>query len=180
MIMKLRQCFALTMLAAFPVQAVAAKADACMTREEARGFAIFLMPDAVVALRDKCKVALPSSAYLNMPSASERFRPESDRRWPMAKRAFAKMSGGEPLDALIGEDATRKVVTGAIVAGITKDMKPRSCAGANQMLEALAPLPIENVDMLLDSFFLLGLGNDKKGGLRVCADSGEMTAKGSN
>jgi hypothetical protein len=162
--------FAGLMLAILPIQASAADADACMTRAEARGLAIFILPDAISTMRDKCRTTLPSSAYLNTTEASERFRTEANRRWPMAKIAFAKLSGGTPIESLIGEEASRKLLTGAITTGLAKDVKPKSCAGVDRMLQALSPLPVENMDMLLDSFFLLGLGNERKGSFKVCAD----------
>jgi hypothetical protein len=168
--MTMNSRFAALMLAMLPIQASAAEADACMTRAEARGLAIFILPDAISTMRDKCRTTLPSSAYLNTTEASERFRAEANLRWPMAKIAFAKLSGGTPIESLIGEEASRKLLTGAITTGLAKDVKPKSCAGVDRMLEALSPLPVENIDMLLDSFFLLGLGNERKGSFKVCSD----------
>jgi hypothetical protein len=173
MMMKLPPRLVALMLTLLPIQASAAQTDACMTREEARGFAIFILPDVVATMRDKCRATLPTNAYLSSNAASERFRADADRRWPMAKRAFTKMSGHTPVVDLIGEEASRKLLTGAIIAGIIKDVKPKSCAGVDRMLQALSPLPVENMDMLLDSFFLLGLGNDRKSGLKVCADGAD-------
>jgi hypothetical protein len=167
------------MLVALPVEAVAATADTCLTRDEAKGLGLFILPDVIVALRDKCRAALPANAYLNGAESSERFRSESMRRWPQARNAFEKMGGGgTPMLDILGDDAVRKLLSGTITAGIAKDVKPKSCAGADKMLSALAPLPVSNFDMLIDSFFLLGLGgkDEKAGGFKICPENSNVRA----
>ena len=168
---KIADALACLFLVSMPVEAMA-KTDACMTREEARALALFILPDAVASLREKCDATLPVDAYLKTSGASERFRTDRDKNWPLARLAFAKMGGGGAAFDLIGEKATRALITGAITAGITRDVKPKACGGADRMLAALAPLPTANIGMLLDSFFLLGLGNaaDKSGGFKICPD----------
>jgi hypothetical protein len=174
----LRHTLAVAALIAFPLQAVAATENACLTRVEAKGIGMFILPDTILAFRDKCRGTLAANAYLNQPQSAERFRDESERRWPAARAAFNKMAGGGNILKLIGEEATRKLLIGSVTEGVTKDMKPKSCAGIDQMLAALAPLPPANLDMLLESFFLLGLGSDgkAKSGFRICSEIADVSA----
>lgn len=182
--MKLVSSVAVFMGVAFPLQATAAAVDACLTREEAKGLAMFILPDATAALRDKCRATLPASAYLNRPDASERFRPDAERRWPTAKLAFAKFAGKQgdtsAMD-LLGDGLVRDILAKTMTAGIARDVKPKSCAGIDRMLAALAPLPPANLEMLLDSFFLLGLGNDRKttSRFKICTEDAVPLAAGS-
>ena len=173
--MKFCSVLAAALLVALPVEAFAA-AKQCLTRDEAKGLGMFILPDTVVALRDKCKGAVPGKAYLNTADASDRFRPVAELRWPVARKAFAKFAGGDGVLKLIGDDASRKLLIGSITQGIAKDVKPKSCAGIDRMLAALAPLPPENMDMLLDSFFLLGLGTSPTGPgggeFKICPEAG--------
>jgi hypothetical protein len=140
---------------------------------------MFILPDTVDALRDKCRATLASDAYLNRNEASDRFRKNADQHWPQAKEAFGIIAGGNAITAMIGDDGARKLLTSLITDGITKDVKPTSCSGVDRMLAALAPLPPTNIEMLLDSFFLLGLGNDKSsktGKFRICPAEADRAA----
>lgn len=170
--MTLRQTLAAAVLTALPLHATAATADACLTRVEAKSIGMFILPDTIIAFREKCRSALTADAYINQPQAAERFRAEAERRWPTARAAFGKMAGDSNVLKLIGEEATRKLLIGSVAEGVAKDVKPKSCAGIDRMLEALDPLPPANLDMLIDSFFLLGLGNDgkAKSGFRICSE----------
>ncbi len=164
-------------MVAMPAQAAAA----CMTRDEAKGFGVFILPYIVASLRDKCRATLPADAYLNRNEASERFQKASEQQWPNARKSFAKMADLASLANILGDDGVRKMMTGSITEGIAKDVKPKSCVGIDRMLFALAPLPVENFDLLLDSFFLLGLGGkgDSPNAFKICPDAanGKATDK---
>ena len=56
---------------------------------------------------------LAGDAYLKTSGASERFRTDSDKNWPLARLGFAKIGGGGAAFDLIGEKATRALITGA-------------------------------------------------------------------
>jgi len=160
-------------LYALPVQAALAADNACLTRDEAKGIAMFILPDTVVALREKCGATLAADAYLNRPDASERFRATSTKHWPLARAAFAKFAGGGKVLDIIGDEAARRLLVGSVAEGVTKDLKPKSCPGVDGMLSALAPLPPQNMEMLLTSFFALGLGGkgSDTGKFRICQDA---------
>lgn len=166
---KLLAAFALFGL---PVQTAAAAQNACLTHDEAKGIAMFILPDTVATLREKCGDTLATDAYLNGRDASERFRPASIAYWPLARAAFAKLAGGTKMLDLIGDEAARKLLVGSVTEGVTKDVKPKSCTGIDAMLAALAPLPPANMERLLTSFFALGLGgkSDETARFRICPD----------
>ena len=180
--MTLTKAVAGLMLAVAPVPATAATSQACVSREQAKAIAMFILPDTVDALREKCRPALAADAYLNRPEASSRFRKNADTHWPQAKEAFGIIAGGDAITAMMGDDGARKLLTSLITDGIAKDVKPKSCAGVDRMLAALAPLPPANMEMLLDSFFLLGLGNEQSGKaskFRICpAEATPVASKG--
>ena len=169
--MTLTKAVAGLMLALSPLPAMAAASQACLSRAQAKSIAMFILPDTVDALRNKCRATLPTDAYLNRTDSSDRFRKNADEHWPQAKEAFGIIAGGDAITDMIGNDGARKLLLSLITDGIAKDVKPKSCAGVDRMLAALAPLPPANMEMLLESFFLLGLGTNessKTGKFRIC------------
>lgn len=181
--MTLTKAVAGLMLALSPLPATAAASQACLSRAQAKGIAMFILPDTVDALRNKCRAALPTDAYLNRTDASDRFRKTANEHWPQAKEAFGIIAGGDAITDMIGNDGARKLLLSLITDGIAKDVKPKSCAGVDRLLAALAPLPPANMEMLLDSFFLLGLGNDQGnsvGKFKICPVDHDHTLPGAN
>ena len=152
----------LVMIATIAVGGPARAAKPCLTREEAQGMTMFVLPQAIEALGAKCGPVLPADALLAARSGAfaARYRTDAASAWPTARSAFAKLSSPTVL-SLIGDDAARRMIAGTVGAGITDEIKPTDCAMIDRIATAVEPLPSNNMAMLLGALIELGATRSK-------------------
>lgn len=143
---------------ALPTVAVAqAAAKPCITPAEAQALVAFLLPDALSSISDQCRPALPADAVLTRSGKllAQRYRPDSDAAWPLAKQAFGRMSDAAIVKLL--DDATlKKLVAAGIGAELAKKFKTNDCGTVDRFVTALEPLPPKNMALLLGALIEVG------------------------
>lgn len=147
-----------------PGTAIAQDAKRCVEPAEAQALLTFMLPGAFDALSDQCRSALPADAVLSRSgkALAERYRPEADAAWPMARQAFGKMADAGVLKIL--DDATLKKLVSAGIAGeLPRQVKSKDCGTVDRFVAALEPLPAKNVAMLLGALIEVGSRADTQG-----------------
>lgn len=140
-----------------------ARGNACVTKEDAVVLMLGLAPDAVEALAERCAPVLPPDSFLATSAASlaDRYRASS----PSPERVgaiFERMTGqATPSDAAA---EAILVVAGEMVKAEVVKLKQEDCPPANDIVEALAPLPAENLSQLIGSILLLSQKDGKQAG----------------
>jgi hypothetical protein len=148
----------------------AAKPAKCLPAAAVRDMAIVAMPHVVESLAERCRAHLPADAFLTSRGSdfAGRVRGEAGDRVAGAAAAIRAMAGGD-MPKLKNDAAF--VAVAAEMAGtmVTDKIKPESCAQANSLVQALSPLPAENIGTALASIIALGTAGDKTGP-RICPD----------
>ena len=129
-----------------------------------------VLPDMIDGLRDKCAPHLPANAYLvgNADMLVTRYKVTADQRWPAAKLAFGKIAGDEKIAASMPDQFLRPLIGSMIGAELFKDVKPVDCSGASRIVESLAPLPPENVSMLIGAVLTMVEDKGKEDSMPIC------------
>lgn len=138
--------------------APAATPENCVSETEAIAIFAAIMPDMIGGLRDKCAAHLPANAYLveSGKTLIARYKVLADQRWPTAKLAFGRIAGGdEELTSKMPDQFLRPLIGSVVGAELIKDFKVQDCPGANRIIESLAPLPPENVAVLIGTIIVL-------------------------
>lgn len=165
----LRTSIALLAVVSMSSSAIAAEKD-CVTEAEGSAIMASLMPDLINGLSDKCEAHLPANAYLvrNAKALSDRYKVLADQRWPMAKLAFARMTGAPEMADSVPDEYFRPMLGSMVGSELVKDIKGADCAGADRIVENLAPLPAENVANLIGAILLLAGNDGTKKGFEIC------------
>jgi hypothetical protein len=164
---------AILALVAMP-SAARAQTSTCLTQAETAAMIGYVLPDLVAGVRDKCKATLPPKSFLSSRSAEleARYRTQADGLWPEARVAFVKMVGEDEVMRKLPDSALRPFLTAAFATTITDDLKPKDCVTADGLVEALAPLPPENLARLIGIIIAAdGKGSDAAGkhDFQICA-----------
>jgi len=143
--------------------AMAATSENCVSEAEATAVFAAIMPDIIDGLRDKCAPHLPADSYIvrNADALVARYKVFADQRWSAAKLAFGKIAGDAQMGANMPDEFLRPLIGSAIGAKMFESIKPGNCTGANRVVESLAPLPAENISMLIGA--VLTMAEDGKG-----------------
>lgn len=136
--------------AAAAPSALALKGTSCLTRPEAEAVIAFAMPTLITGIADKCRPALASGGYLpgNATSLAARYRPLSNSAWPTARTAFQKISG-EQIPAFLDDNTLRTLFEAGLSGALTDQVSDNDCKTVDHVLEAVAPLPPENMSRLV-------------------------------
>lgn len=142
--------------AVLTLQASAARA-VCITEPEAKSVALFLAPDMIRTLASTCRAALPANAYLTRSSGTliDRYRPVSEANWPGVQTLLGRIPETK-MFAGLDESAARGMIGAVLQDKALGKISASDCAMANQMLEALDPLPPQNMASFLVALARLG------------------------
>lgn len=138
--------------ALLPIQAIAQTARPCLTPREAQALISFALPDVLAGITTKCAPVAGATSYLAMggKTLSEKYRPASALAWPSARPAIRKLAGPDAQFLDVLPDDALKGLSGTLAAtAIVKEIKPEQCADADRLVRAVAPLPPENMSMLV-------------------------------
>ena len=141
-------------------------APRCVTKRQVADAAMTMTPYAVEAITDTCRPHLPADSFLAARGNALHARLE-------AEGAGREASAAEVLAAIMGRDlppvkepeALVKVM-GSMTSGLmVKDLPVENCAEISGMIEALAPLPAENIGLFAASMAaLMSQGEKGKAG----------------
>ena len=143
----------------------------CLTPDEARGLATFVLPSLIDGLAERCRGRLGRDAYLRSDDAAalaRRLRADGAESWPVARGAIEKLNGSR-LPTFLGDRFLRTTTEGAAAGIVLKDFDRADCAGVDGLVAGLAPLPSTNFSGVIAS--LIALGGERAGAeapLRIC------------
>lgn len=128
----------------------------CVSREGVRDAAMVMAPHLVEAIAEKCRASLPAGAFLSSRGTEfvARLKSEAAGRSASAATVLSAFAG-EKLPQIGGSDALLTVAVGIASSAIASEVKPESCGEYNTLVEAIAPLPSENVGRALASVLVL-------------------------
>jgi hypothetical protein len=164
-------------LFAMPATAQAQAAQTCVTRTEAHSLVQFVLPDLITGIRDKCAAAPGGGGFLKASGASlaQRYRPGSLQAWAKAKPVALRLSGDmSKLLATLPDDAMKKLAGNYVGGTVTKEFPAENCAPIDRVMEAVAPLPAENMAMLMVTLLdwqgkAAAPVAGKQAGLKICS-----------
>lgn len=122
----------------------ASEAGQCIPRAAAGQMAVALVPSLIDAVSARCAPQLPAGAFLSNGSQAmaERLRSETAATRDQAITGMLELTG-QPAAAADGQDPELLLAT--LAAGFTAALDPVQCRSASELLEALSPLPAQNL-----------------------------------
>lgn len=97
-----------------------------------------------------------------------RYKVHADQRWPVAKLAFGRMTGQQEMADKLPDEFFRPMLGSMVGSELVKDVKAQDCSGADRIIESLAPLPPENVAVLMGAILALAGKDGKSDGFEIC------------
>jgi hypothetical protein len=150
-------------------------ASACLSEAEAAAVFDYALPEMLDSMAKKCSPTLPKDAFLATHAGQyvSRYRASAAGKWGLAKAAFLKLAGpddkADKILAAVPDDALKSVVTAAMGAAVTGDVKTAECPRIDKLIAALAPLPAQNVSQIIVQILALEGGKPgKSSDLRIC------------
>ena len=142
----------------------------CLSEEEGTAVFAAMLPDLIDGLRDKCAAGIVfiASPADEADTLLARYKLAADQRWPVAKQAFGRIAGQAEMTDQLPDEFFRPMLGAMIGAELVKGVKPGDCAGANRIVESLAPLPAENVAALIGAILVLADDGKDKDCLQMC------------
>ena len=140
---------ALAMQSAF---AQTTSAPNCITPRDAQALISFALPEVINGVVAKCAPLNGPSSFLAASgnALAERYRTASEAAWPLAKPVIRRLAGtraglidlppAESLKAFSAKFASTAVV---------REIKPELCGDIDRVMRVVAPLPPENMSMLV-------------------------------
>ncbi len=128
----------------------------CLTRSEMRSGISYIMPMLMNAAKNACATALPKGSFLTDGSTDMigKYQILADNNKATAISLISKFGSEmklEGLDPKSETDMFAELLPIMIEEGVSKEIKPESCATMNDIVESLAPLPPENMTRLVES-----------------------------
>lgn len=137
-------------LALFPALALlatppAAAQQRCLTAPEAEALALVTMPDIIRQTGVVCATRLPATSLLRQPDGAfiARYDAAADKAWPAARAAIVKLSD-PAIEALLGSDYARPLLTTLISPLLVGRIAIGDCPVIDRLVTQLAPLPPKN------------------------------------
>lgn len=143
----------------------------CLSPEQARGLATFVLPGLIEGLAERCRGSLGRDAFLRQPATdllSQRLRADAAPSWPVAKSAIETLNGSR-LPGILGDRFIKTVAEGTAADLVLKDFDRTDCGAIDGLVSGLAPLPSANFASVITA--LIALGGDRADGdapLRIC------------
>ena len=160
------------MFAAALALTVSGPADAakprCMSEAEADAVLITVLPDILEGAGRACAGALPATSILRQGLAPliDGFRSEAVGLRPSALQGFAKMTG--TILPAGQESVLLPMLSKTLSAEFAKSIAVRDCPVVEELVTAVAPLPVRNMSRLLRAIVQLDAGKKGGGPLPIC------------
>jgi hypothetical protein len=150
--------------------AAAAPKENCISEAEGAAIMAVLMPDLISGLGDKCGAHLPAGAYLLLSgkALAGRYKVLADQRWPTAKLAFGRMAGNPEMADKLPDEFFRPMLGSMVGSELIKGVTPQDCPSANRIVASLAPLPPENVALLIGAIITLADKGERDSKFQIC------------
>lgn len=149
---KIQHGLAVVTLASLPAPLAAQTALPCLTPGEAQAIISVTLPDIISGATTKCGPVNGATSFLssNGRNLAERYRPTAMTAWPAARPALKKLAGpdGSLLD-MMSDENLRLFSSTLVATAVLKSIDPRQCGDIDRIMRAVAPLPPENMSMLV-------------------------------
>ncbi len=145
------RCALLPLLIAMVPSASAAQTSrTCVTPIEAQNIVMFALPDVMTNTIERCRPHVAANAYLlkSGSSLAASYRVAADSAWPKAKPAMLRALN-QPMMSRMPDSMSKPFFGGAIGALASDRVQPTDCDTINRAVEALAPLPPQNMAALI-------------------------------
>ena len=137
---------------ALPSSVLAQSTLPCLTPREAQAMVSFTLPDIITGLGQKCGAVLGPTSFLAQSGKemADRYRPLAAAAWPQARPGLRKLAGENAAMLDLMPDETLKFFSAGLAAtAVIKQVDPAACSDVDRILRAVAPLPPENMSMLV-------------------------------
>ncbi len=150
----------------------------CVTRGEAEIVVTALAPSLIQSIRQRCSGFLPAGAALTGrgDAMASRYAPAASDARPQAVAIAEKIAfDGEdnPFPGLFDNDAVLDAFETGMTVAVAQQLDAESCPIANDIFDALEPLPVENFASLFVTFIQIGARSENTGPgdspFRICA-----------
>lgn len=149
---KIEARLAAVVLIALPLPAAAQPSLPCLTPSEAQAIISLTLPDIIAGTAAKCGPVNGATSFLaNSGNAlADRYRPSALSALPVARPALRKLVGGDGtvLD-LMSDENLRFISSNLAATAVLKSIEPQQCGDIDRIMRAVAPLPPENMSMLV-------------------------------
>jgi len=155
-------------LALLAAQAAQAERPTCIHPHDMRTLIRIALPDAVEALADRCKPALPADAFLPNEGSglAQRFRHEAPVD-PARARAAIEAATGQDLSSFASNDTMLTIARGLVDDQIQKRVPLKDCKTVDSMMQFADALPADTVaEAILLAIEVAGPEQTK--GLAIC------------
>lgn len=149
-------------------QAAQAERPACVHRHDMRTLIRLALPDAVEALADRCRPALPADAFLPNEGSglAQRFRHEAPVD-PARARAAIEAATGQDLSSFASNDTMLTIARGFVDDQIQQRVPLRDCKSVDSMMQFAGALPADAMaEAILVAIEVAGPEQTK--GLAIC------------
>lgn len=139
----------------------------CIPRARAAQMAVSLTPALIDAAARSCAPHLPAGAFLGNGSRalSQRLTADSAAHRAGAVSMVLELTGQTPQPGL-----DQDLMINTFAAGLTEGLDAAQCRGASEMLEALSPLPTENVAKALGAALGVAMAQAGEDGPPICRE----------
>jgi hypothetical protein len=158
------KAIALAALLAAPSTAPSPPPKPCVPKAQIRDMVMVLSPYLVDSVAKKCGPALPATAFLNAggPALIARLKAESAGREASAGAAM-RVFGGDKMPTVQDTTALMTVMGQMMGSMATSKLPVAQCGAISDAIQALSPLPAENIGQLVTTLAVIGgIGNDRK------------------
>jgi hypothetical protein len=130
--------------------ASAQTARKCVTPDEAQNVVMFALPDVMLNTVERCRPHLTPTSYLlkSGGSLANTYRAVADTAWGKAKPVLFRLIN-EPVMRAMPDNVVKPFFGGAVGSLAADRVQPSDCDAINRAVEALAPLPPQNMAMLI-------------------------------
>ncbi len=163
-----RKWVAIVLSAALLAAPLRAERPACVRPHDMRTLIRIALPDAVEALADRCKAALPADAFLPNEGSglAQRFRHEAPVD-PARARAAIEAATGQDLSNFASNDTMLTIARGFVDEQIEQRVPLKDCDTIDSMMALAGALPADTMaEAILVALEVAGPGQTK--GLAIC------------
>ena len=163
----------MTSIALIATQAAQAERPACIPPHDMRILIRIALPDAVEALTDRCRTALPADAFLpnEGPGLAQRFRHQAPVD-PERARAAIEEATGQDLSGFASTDTVTNLARQFVGMQIEQRVPLKDCHTVDSMMQLAGSLPADAMaEAILVAIELAGPEQTK--GLAICRPKDE-------
>jgi hypothetical protein len=138
----------------------------CITDPEMHALVAYVLPSVIAKAGNICGPQLAAGSYFNtaLPQLHSRLDQGKDAAWPMAKSAFFKFSSEKDARTMgvLPDRSLRPLLDDIITEKLALKIDGSTCASANDIAEALAPLSPEQTVHLVATILITVARKDHK------------------